>query len=70
MTMKQIRKKYRVPAKRGMIVCVGDDMKGKIIGSRGFYLRIKIIDPDLGIRKYAGTYHPTDKILYPIDHRC
>lgn len=60
--MEQIRQKYNVPAKRGMTVGVGKYTKGKIIGSQGMYLRIKVYD-QVGI----GTYHPTWQITYPND---
>lgn len=65
MTMQQIRDKYSVPAKRGMIVNVGKYLTGKIVGSDGLYLRIKIFDPDIGWHKYGGSYHPTWQITYP-----
>ena len=60
MTMEQIRQKYNVPAKRGMEVSIGKFMKGKIVGSMGLYLRIRVFD-QVGI----GSYHPTWKITYP-----
>lgn len=59
MTMKQIRDKYKVPAKRGMEVTIGD-MKGKIVGAKGLYLRIRFHDDP-----YIHSYHPTDQITYP-----
>lgn len=62
MSMKQIRDKYNVPAKRGMIVGVGNDMKGVIVGSYGLYLRIRVYG-DVGI----STYHPTWQITYNIE---
>ena len=60
MTMEQIRQKYNVPAKRGMEVDFENNMKGRIVGSSGLYLRIRVYDTT-GI----GTYHPTWKITYP-----
>ena len=67
MTMEQIRQKYNVPAKRGMTVGVGKHLTGKITGAYGLYLRIKILDPDIGWHKYCGSYHPTWQITYPND---
>ena len=66
MSMELIRQKYNVPAKRGIEVEVENNMKGKIVGSYGLYLRIKIFDPDIGWQKYIGSYHPTWKIKYPV----
>ena len=65
MTMEQIRQKYNVPAKRGVVVKVGKYLTGKIVGSYGLYLRIRIFDPDFGWNKYVGSYHPTWQISYP-----
>ena len=59
MTMKQIRDKYNVPAKRGMLVELENNMKGIIVGSHKLYLRIKVFD-----RNGISTYHPTWKVKY------
>lgn len=61
MTIEQIRKKYGVPAKRGMVVEVENGMKGKIVGSYGLYLQIRVFD-----RTGISSYHPTWKIKYPV----
>lgn len=60
MSMKQIRGKYNIPAKRGMEVEVENGMKGKIVGSQGMYVKIRVYD-----RTGISTYHPTWNITYP-----
>ena len=65
MSMDYIRKAYGVPAKRGMRVEYtgeSDPVFGTIVGSDGHYLRIKIDG-----WTYIGSFHPTDRIIYPTD---
>lgn len=60
MTMDGIRKKYNVPAKRGMKIKLEDDMEGIIVGSQGLYLRVRVLG-----KTGISTYHPTWHIKYP-----
>ena len=52
--MDYVRRMYGVPAKRGGLVRY-EGKTGKIVGSRGNYLRIRL-DGEKRIR----SYHPTD----------
>lgn len=58
MSMKWIRDRYKVPAKRGMNVIAQGD-RGTIVGSRNGYLRIQIDG-----QKKIFSFHPTDDIKY------
>lgn len=58
MSMKYIRDTYKVPAKRGMKV-IADGEPGKIVGSHGAYLRIK-----LDFKKKPLPFHPTWHMEY------
>lgn len=58
MSLKYIRKRYGVPAKRGgKILYMGKP--GKIVSAKGAYLRIKMDN-----YKLVETYHPTYRITY------
>ena len=59
MSMAYIRDHYDVPAKRGMEV-VAQGRNGRIVGSRGAYLRIKVDG-----EKNILSFHPTWKMEYP-----
>ena len=59
MSMRYIRDHYGVPAKRGMEV-VAQGRKGRIVGSRGSYLRIKVDG-----EKNILSFHPTWEMEYP-----
>ena len=64
MTMKYIRKTYKVPAKRGARVRFMGNTNGKlqggvIVGSKGPYLRIR-----LDGEKKIYSYHPTWELEY------
>lgn len=66
--MEHIRKTRRVPAKRGMRVRYGPDLRGKfrwgtIKSARGGYLMI-LLDGD----KYTRSFHPTWHLEYGINH--
>lgn len=67
MSMDYIRSYYDVPAKRGIFVLIatpnGSSRIGKIVGSRGAYLRVKIDNT-------IGTYHPTDLVQYFTCSEC
>jgi hypothetical protein len=58
MSMNYIRDTYKVPAKRGTRVIACGKL-GKIIGSRGGYLRIKI-----DTEKKPLLFHPTWNVVY------
>jgi hypothetical protein len=57
--MEYIRDYYNVPAKRGMEV-VAQGRNGRIVGSRGEYLRIKVDG-----EKNILSFHPTWEMEYP-----
>ena len=70
MSMASIRKKYGVPAKKGMKITFGlvfgekfAAKIGTIIGSQGEYLKIRRDGQDY---RYE-LYHPTWEIIYPLD---
>ena len=64
MSMWAIRKRYKVPAKRGrrveyMARSDGELMQGTITGSHGFYLRV-LLDGN----KKSCLFHPTYNLEY------
>ena len=64
MSMKKIRKYYKVPAKRGGKICYTGEGKDKpeygvITSSSGAYLRIRLEG-----HKISGLFHPTWEIEY------
>ena len=64
MSMEYIRKAYRVPAKRGARIEFTDTFgkvhEGRIVGSRGCYLRADMPT----IRGGVVTLHPTSNVRY------
>ena len=64
MSMEYIRKTYGVPAKRGARIeftdTYGKVHEGRIVGSRGMYLRVDIQT----IRGGTVTLHPTSDVRY------
>ena len=62
MSMDYIRRTYGVPAKRGALVQFTDArhaVRGRIVGSRGQYLRIRWDESGL-----TQTLHPTWMLVY------
>lgn len=60
MSIDYIRRSYKVPAKVGGFVrCTRTGRIGKITGTRGPYLRIKMDDA-----KTARSFHPTWELEY------
>ena len=62
LTMEQIRKAYKVPAKRGAKIIYhgsGKPEEGIIKSAKGLYLRVKLFG-----RKKIVSLHPTWKIEY------
>lgn len=59
MSMSAVRKRYSVPAKRGMRVRVYNGRLGRITSTYGDNLRIRLDE-----RRHPGIYHPTWRITY------
>lgn len=56
--MEYIRKKYKIPVKRGMKV-IAQGRNGIIVGAKNGYLRIRIES-----KKNISSFHPTWEIEY------
>jgi len=61
MSMKWIRERYNVPARRGRKV-IAQGRKGVIVGSKGEYLRVRVEG-----EKNILSFHPEFEMEYIID---
>lgn len=62
MSMRFIRDRYSVPAKRGArVLYTGEKVPqfGTIVAAKGSYIRIRMDG-----EKYVGSYHPTWEMRY------